>query len=158
MRLNFHLGGERTPVEVRFVAKYRVAESGCWLWVSTKNPGGYGLINSGGKNGRMLLAHRLSFALATGREPTGFVLHSCDTPACVNPEHLREGTQADNANDVRERKRGRHPSKIARHERDDVRKMASAGFSQKEIASAYGVSQSLVSRIVTGKGLRQWQE
>jgi hypothetical protein len=61
------------------------------------------------------LVHRLAWIDANGRLPApGMnILHACDNPGCVNPEHLREGTQADNITDCIEH--GRHPNLLQTH-------------------------------------------
>lgn len=72
--------------------------NGCRLWTSAfVNRGGYGVFRFAGG---LKLAHRASYELAKGAIPPGMcVLHSCDTPLCINPDHLRVGTRADNAAD-----------------------------------------------------------
>jgi hypothetical protein len=72
--------------------------SGCWLWTGSPVGIGYGRIRA---NGRHWLAHRASWRVHRGRIPRGrCVLHRCDTPACVNPDHLFLGSLKDNAQDA----------------------------------------------------------
>jgi HNH endonuclease len=67
---------------------------GCWLWTGSCLPNGYGLISV---QGTYRLAHRQSYETFVGPIPPGLcVLHHCDTPSCVRPDHLFLGTTADN--------------------------------------------------------------
>lgn len=80
-----------------------VTESGCWLWlgpVQGDGPGkGHGRFIPN-RDQRKVLAHRWSYALRNGEIPKGMlVLHRCDVPSCVNPNHLFLGTHADNNRD-----------------------------------------------------------
>lgn len=72
--------------------------SGCWLWAASLRPvSGYGQLRIGAS---VKFAHRVSYALHRGPIPAGlFVCHHCDTPSCVNPDHLFLGTAKDNAQD-----------------------------------------------------------
>lgn len=73
------------------------AATGCWLWMGATTDKGYGAIQGGGRGSKMLLAHRVSYEIHKGPIPSGMlVLHSCDNPQCINPEHLRLGTQSEN--------------------------------------------------------------
>lgn len=87
----------------------QVDKSGeCWVWTGTRTRDGYGKIGYR-VDGRYLSlrAHRVSWALHRGPVPKGrSVLHHCDNPACVRPEHLYLGSQADNMRDLRVRGRG----------------------------------------------------
>jgi hypothetical protein len=77
--------------------------SGCWLWLGSTDKLGYGKVNVGGH----YLAHRLAYADTVGPIPDGMlVLHRCDMPSCVNPEHLYVGDDQDNMDDMVERGRG----------------------------------------------------
>jgi len=144
---------------------------GCWLWLGALNELGYGRATWKGKT---QLAHRVAWMRAAGEEiPRGLlVLHACDTPACVRPDHLRLGTHAENAAD--KMARGRHvvrtgsdhwtryrpdalarggavgTSKLSEADAQDILNRAAAGERQRDIAALYGVSNRTVSAIVTG--------
>lgn len=72
--------------------------TGCVLWIGAfRNGGGYGVFRYAGG---LKLAHRASYEVAKGAIPAGMcVLHTCDTPLCINPDHLWVGTRAENAAD-----------------------------------------------------------
>lgn len=81
--------------------------SGCWLWDRWLNANGYGGVTSRRFRGRGGLAHRWSFEAFTGISPgEKDVCHKCDTPACVNPDHLWLGDAKTNAQDMA--KKGRN--------------------------------------------------
>lgn len=126
---------------------------GCWIWLRGTNRGGYGWLQAGRSR---MLAHRLAFFLAHGYLPA-VVRHTCDTPRCVNPDHLLAGTQAENARDAMERGRTtrgeRHThSKVTS---DDVREIrrryAAGGITQADLGAEYGLKQPTVSNILAGR-------
>ena len=73
------------------------------MWTGSKNNMGYGRISVKGK---VKLTHRISWEMTKQPIPKGVsILHKCDNPLCVNPEHLMEGTQKDNMRDMSEKNR-----------------------------------------------------
>ena len=84
----------------------------CHIWIGPKTRGGYGMITLGGHN---VLAHRMTYALATGETHHEVVMHACDNPSCVNPKHLRGGTHQENVDDMLTKGRGPEGSKLGAH-------------------------------------------
>lgn len=87
-----------------------------------------------------------------GEIPDGhFVCHSCDNPACVNPEHLFIGTQQDNTDDRERKNRNNHffgeHSPTSRLTQKDVIDIRQSNKSSRELARIYGVNKSSVQAI-----------
>lgn len=76
----------------------KVDKSGsCWLWTAYRDKDGYGRCRFLGKGDRQRMAHRISFELAGGVLVDGMTIdHTCNTPACVNPDHLKQMTIGEN--------------------------------------------------------------
>jgi len=142
-------GKQHKPVQDRFW-KFVEPEpnSGCWLWIGARQR--YGSIKiSPTRSGR---AHRVSWELEYGSIPDGLsVLHRCDTPACVNPKHLRLGTQADNMREASERQRWSpvRPWRwgLTAQQRIEIRSRLRAER-QKDLAAEYGVTPATVRTTV----------
>lgn len=134
--------------------------SGCVEWTgSTTTKYGYGNLTVEGKNE---YAHRYAYRRACGSIPDGlFVLHRCDNPPCVNPEHLFLGTQIDNMQDCSQKGRvnttiearmNDHPqAKITEAIAVEIRALKEFGFKQCDIAKQFGISKYIVSRVVLNK-------
>jgi hypothetical protein len=148
---------------------------GCWTWTASTNDDGYGWIGvtliSLGK-GVVRHAHRVAYMLEHGEVPDDRkVLHGCDNPSCVNPDHLFLGTQQDNIADMvaKGRQSGTKPGqsregwgyKLGSEHRDaklteedvlSIRSRYAAGQrTQGQLAEEYGVVQTAISNIVRGK-------
>jgi len=121
--------------------------SGCWLWLGCDNGTGYGLTCRGGKQ---MYAHRVAYEAFHGPITPGlFVCHRCDVRACVNPDHLYEGTHQDNMADRRRKGRQARGAQLGRTKltAEQVLAIIADGRTQDAIAADYGIRQSNVSRI-----------
>ena len=79
----------------------------CWEWQGMKYPTGYGRF---GWKGKVAYAHRVSWEITNGPIPDGMVImHTCDNPSCVRPDHLQLGTQTENMKDRDRKGRFRMP-------------------------------------------------
>jgi len=125
--------------------------SDCIEWTGSRDKYGYG---HKWANSRWALVHRHVWEMEHGPIPQGmFVLHSCDNPPCYRIDHLRLGTHADNMQDKITRDR---QSKGASHGRaklteDQVREIFVSSETQRELAQKYGVSQTTIHFIKSGR-------
>lgn len=130
---------------------------GCWNWKGALNHvrGGYGCFNTGSGR-RMVGAHRFSWQLHHGPIPNGlFVLHRCDNPSCVRPEHLFLGTHEENMADMVAKGRGQrgerqHMAKLTESDVREIRSAASRGENYGAIAKRFGVCRGNISQIALG--------
>lgn len=135
---------------------------GCWLWLRGTFDNGYGQFRVGP---RKMRTHRVSYLLSCGQIPAGLrVCHTCDTPLCVNPDHLWLGTDADNVHDCQAKGRGRSaaPAEISARTRGElnhfsilsekdvrtIRRLHGPGKSYKALASEFGVASSTIAAII----------
>mgnify|MGYP003443001909 FL=1 len=146
-----------TPWEAVLWHEWDVTDSGCWETRAGKTKDGYGRITCGGIEYR---AHRLWFERSFGKLEDGEVVrHDCDNPPCINPGHLRRGTNLDNVADREARGRTRSASGEAhgnaRLTEGVVAQIRAAIGTQRSIAAEYGVPQSTVSKIKNNKAWRK---
>jgi hypothetical protein len=121
-----------------------IPETGCWIWTGSWAGGGYGILNAQKKR---QYAHRFAYEHFKGNiPPKANVLHKCDTPSCVNPDHLFLGTIADNNNDAS--LKGRKAKKILNHEVYNVKDLHDYGFSMPQIANMYDVRLNTIWQVL----------
>jgi hypothetical protein len=111
---------------------------GCWNWTASVASHGYGNAWDGVT---VLTAHKLSWRIHFGAVPDGSVImHTCDNPKCVRPDHLLIGTHVDNMRDMarKGRRRGCRYRRLTTEERLRIRELRARGVSQKEIAKELG--------------------
>jgi predicted XRE-type DNA-binding protein len=130
--------------------------TGCWLWVRSSVYAGYGTVQFGGKQH---LAHRVMKQVSMGEPiPDGMVvMHKCDTPCCVNPDHLMVSTQKENQRDMAKKgrsMRGREcpTAKITAEQASWIK---TTDLPQKQMAEMLGISKQSVCDIKHG---RTWKE
>jgi hypothetical protein len=143
-------------VDVRFWS--RVDRSGdCWTWQGRRLRDGYGALTL---HGQHWLAHRFSWQLHYGPIPDGqWVLHHCDVPPCLRPEHLFLGTQPENVRDMDAKGRRRSArgelspaAKLTRVQVRDIRcRYAEGWISSRALAAQYGVSAVQIRHIASGR-------
>lgn len=138
----------------------KVAKDGdCLIWQGQKDKRGYGRLRL---DGRLQKAHRLAFELQNGPIADGMViLHSCDRPSCVNPNHLSAGTQLDNILDMHSKGRGNPPTgsrnaktKLTSQQVAEARSRyipGKYGHGAHVLAKQYGISKPAMQAILSGK-------
>jgi hypothetical protein len=151
----------------RLLAHRRIDPNGCWVWTASTDRQGYGHISNvfiGGKS-RSISVHRLVAHLIHGLDLSSrntYACHHCDNPPCFNPDHLFVGTPKDNSDDCKNKGRERHQlgeengggGKLTADQVSEIRDRYRHGESQRVIASAFGVDQTMISMIVLRK---QWR-
>lgn len=141
---------KKRPETDRFWEK--VDKSGeCWEWTGAKDADGYGTFKSDGKSDR---AHRVSWRLATGENPKGcMILHKCDNPSCVRPDHLYSGTHQQNEQDKSSRGRTRNRFTPERKQGLTAEKVVQIRIDPRSgyvLAKEYGVSPATIYHARTG--------
>ena len=128
---------------------YTRLDTPCHLWTGAKTQYGYGVIT---ENFKRLCVHRVMLEKALGRHIQFNALHKCDVRNCVNPDHLKDGTQKENIRDAMSKGRmivpKNGPRKLTREKADRIRVLSSQGWSQRKLAVEFGVSQRNIGFIV----------
>ena len=131
-----------------WLERSRAPADRCWLWKGHVDQGGYGYFWAENKRHA---AHRFAYSKLVGPlEPGFFVCHRCDTPRCVNPRHLYAGTRHENVHEAAFK--NRLHSKLTPAQVHLLKKVHSGRrTSQREWAEAFGVSQPVISRVLSGE-------
>lgn len=132
----------------------------CWNWTAGKSTAGYGAIGIGSMvdgSRRMERASRVAWFLVYGKWPDLFVLHRCDNPVCVRPDHLFLGTNADNHHDKAQKKRAsggssrgetNGSSKLSTEQAlEIIRRKKETGSNKSKLAREFGVTNSHICQI-----------
>lgn len=132
----------------RFFSRVTITP-GCWVWQGRPTKAGYGLMQN-------QYAHRISYRLHHGEPGDLCVLHRCDNRLCVNPDHLFLGTRTDNMEDkvAKGRQLKGEQAPQAKLTEEQVFAIRRDTRTQRVIAADYGIVQSHVSLIKSGKHWR----
>lgn len=143
-----------TALKDRLLRRICVDDSGCWLFLGYLDEFGYGKI--GDEKGAPMPAHRASWNEHIGRVPAGMcVLHKCDVPNCINPDHLFLGTRFDNVKDMDAK--GRRPlgeecsyAKLTDAQVEGIRARYRPRMGAI-LAREFGVSRTHVTKLIRGE-------
>ena len=130
---------------------------GCWLWTGSISSGGYGAMC---RKRKSIVASRFSWEIHRGAIPDGlWVLHHCDNPACVRPDHLFLGNVRDNVNDCKKKMRHAHgekmgAAKLTESQVVSIRSDYARNISCKSLSQKYGVSTGTIHAILSGRTWR----
>ena len=146
------MGYAARPIAERFWEKVSKTD-GCWLWTASLTRGGYGQFPL--RKGVIRRAHRIAWELTNGPVPDGlWVLHQCDNPPCVRPDHLFLGTPKDNTADKIAKGRSNMPhgsarpqAKISEADVIAIRNARAQGATGAELARQYGVHRTAIYHI-----------
>ena len=143
------------PIEIRFM-RHVTRTATCWIWTGARDRDGYGCYDLEGHHTR---AHRVSWRIYHGEIPSGlWVLHHCDNPCCVNPEHLFLGTHLDNMRDMVSKGRAHRQfgeecnfSKLKADDIPYILRLRARGLTYCEIAQMLGVRWQSIYAIMSGR-------
>lgn len=130
--------------------------NGCWEWTRGKSVDGYGRVLYYGKN---ITTHRLVWLLKYGVHPGPMhVLHSCDNPPCINPDHLKLGTHSENMEDMTRRGHRVHlpgdknpAARLSASEVELIKDLLEQGMRGTNIAKLFNVHKTTISHIKVGR-------
>jgi hypothetical protein len=142
----------------RLFSRTIIRDNGCWEYTGRREEKGYARMRCGG--GARAFVHRLAYDLVVDDIPDGMkVLHKCDNPICVNPEHLFLGTNQDNTDDMLAKGRERFlkgdelpQAKLNKEQVREIKRQIAANLLEgNELASKFGVSPQTICDIKAGR-------
>lgn len=134
----------------QILAKHR-KRGECLIWTGAVSSAGYGVLHFRRK---LTTAHRFAFEASNGQVPDGaVVMHTCDNRACINPAHLKLGTQQANLHDMWDK--GRAPNGKLRPEQVAAIRARFVSGDPFNGASAlgreFGVTHKAILKVVNGE-------
>ena len=121
----------------------------CWIWTANRHPKGYGKFSI---NGKSTPAHHYSYSQINGPVPKGLdLMHLCDNPPCVNPDHLRPGTRSENMRHAVEVGRCLGANTVLNPNRALlIKNLYKSGIRPKQISVALGIHIQTVCNVTSG--------
>jgi hypothetical protein len=141
-----NVANQHTPLTERFWSKVEKSD-GCWSWQGAIGYYGYGVIR---RQYKIVLAHRVAYELTYGDAGDLDVLHRCDNPLCVRPDHLFLGTHADNMHDMAHKGRHKHREhRLSPAERRALcLRYTEGGITHVQLAAEYDIAIQSVARLI----------
>ena len=139
------------PIRESLQTRSMKTHCGCVLWMGALTGAGYGAVNVGNK--QQVSTHRAAYEVAFGKIPRGLlVLHKCDIPSCINPDHLFVGTYKDNMQDRSSKNRAPLGMNNGNHKltTEQVLSIRQRPMSIRKLAVHYRVSKSTIEMIQSG--------
>lgn len=142
------LNRRNIPFSERYVVD---TETHCWIWLNATKQNRYGSWHAYGED----KPHRASWVMHNGAIPEGqLVLHKCDRPGCVNPDHLFLGTQDDNMKDMKSKRRTRESKGTSntnsKLNEQQVQLIRNSPLTHKELSEIFGVHVATIRSIRKG--------
>jgi hypothetical protein len=161
---------QKKDIKERLLSNMQPDANGCWICTLSprdKNEHPSSQHRQIWVDGKTLYAHVVSYKTFVGELPLDkpLVLHHCDVPACINPEHLYPGTPQDNFNDMKTRNRAKRAvkgiqprgeqseaAKLTNAQANEIRELYKQGkYSLRKIGKQYGICAMTVQRIIKNK-------
>ena len=135
------------------LTRSKKGEGSCVEWELRVNNQGYGLAWNGVK---CVLAHRLSYVRHKEEVIEGkVVMHTCDNKVCINPRHLKAGTQSDNIKDCVRKRRHVGNQQLSKRDYKTIFKLRDKGLTLAQIGVKMNCSFQHIGDILDGYKCRQ---